>query len=298
MDVHSPYVSPAPFQEMFVQGPGQDRYCNGLPTRPVSAEDLAYTQGLYEGGIRYLDALVSELLEALERRGRLARTFVVFVADHGDEFLEHGGFGHGDTLYRELLHVPLLLVGPGLPARDLEAPVSLIDLYPTLCELAGLAAPAQVQGRSLLPLLAAGGATELRERPLLAECASTRLAHDASGADTPERGKGDRSGRASRGQPRRPASLEPGFALLDGEWHLIHGASSGRSELYRPREDPDEATDLAAAHPSEVERLLALGQALRAHSELLGRSVEPAVLELDEETRAELEGLGYAGEDE
>jgi arylsulfatase len=287
MDVHSPYVSPAPYQEMFVEGPGTDRYCNGVPPRPVRPEDLAYTGSLYDGGVRYLDTLVAELLSALEARARLADTVVVLVADHGDEFLEHGGFGHGNTLYRELLHVPLVFAGPGVEARDVHTPVSLVDVLPTLCELAGVAAPGRAQGQSLRAFLSG---LDGPRAELLAECASTRLDLGA--------GANGRNRRMPRGPAGRTDAHEPALALLADGWHLIHGLTSGKSELYRPVDDPREQHDLAAAHPEEVARLLQRARALSEGSELLGRAVQPATHELDDETRADLEGLGYAGEEE
>lgn len=299
MDVHSPYGPPAPYQRMFVEEEGRDRYCNGVPAVPVAPRDLAFLQSVYDGGIRYLDALVAELLAALAQRGRLENTLVALVADHGDEFLEHGGLGHGGTLYRELLQVPFLLVGPGIPARDVDAPVSLIDLFPTLCELARVTPPSGLQGRSLVPLLVPGEAAGERGAPVFAECSATRMrAAGASAAPRGPSGPDGRRERARRARARGLPSVSPGFSLVEGEWHLIHSPSTGRSELYRYREDPGEETDLSAAHPAEVERLVTLGRGLLERSELLGRTIEATTIEVDPATRAQLEALGYTGEDD
>lgn len=71
--------------------------------------DTAYLRGLYDAEIADLDAEIGRLLDAVDRRGLLERTVAVLAADHGEEFREHGGFGHGRTLYREQLHVPLIV---------------------------------------------------------------------------------------------------------------------------------------------------------------------------------------------
>jgi arylsulfatase A-like enzyme len=287
MDVHSPYVSPAPYQAMFVEEPGQDRYCNGVPRRPVSERDLGYMQGAYDGQIRYLDELLAALLGELERRDLVENTYIVFLADHGDEFLEHGGLGHGETLFRELLHVPLFLVGPGIPARELESVASTLDVYPTLCELAGLAIPAHLQGQSLVPLLRGSVGAARPSRAVFAECASARLRSDTKPAQKRP---------ATRTIGRTVEEAGPGYSVVDDEWHLIHRPSSGRSELYRYRSDPAEAHDVSAAQPAEVARLLACAEEVLQESLERGRAIQTETTDVDASTRAELEALGYGGE--
>src|SRR5262249_14441029 len=87
----------------------------------------------------------------LEARGVLAHAVVVITADHGEEFHEHGVFGHGLDLFNETLHVPLLLLVPGQRAGVADDPVSLIDVAPTILELTGARAEPSVEGRSLPP---------------------------------------------------------------------------------------------------------------------------------------------------
>jgi arylsulfatase A-like enzyme len=276
MDVHSPYESPAPYHAMFVEQEGRDRYCNGVPRRPVKPADVQYMRALYDGQIRYLDGLLGELLDALGERGLLERTYLVLVADHGEEFLEHGGFGHGETLYREMLHVPLLVVGPRVRARVEEAVVSTLDLYPTLCELAGIAVPAHVQGSSLVPLLEGTGAPA---RVAFAECIDARI-----------RGPGAPS--KTRKTPGHAVSL------VDGEWHLIHRPADGHTELYRHGTDPREASDQSATHPEVVARLRAEAERLWRASLEAGSAIETEEIELDPASQQQLEDLGYAGEEE
>ena len=139
MDPHRPYK---PHDPWFKPMPGE----------------LAYSISAYDSEIRYVDERIAELSELLRwDRG----TMVVITSDHGEEFLDHGDWDHGRTLYEEVLAVPLVFA----PSRDLRIaprriaePVSLLDLVPTLREFAHLQPGASDQGISLLPFLRGEGA--------------------------------------------------------------------------------------------------------------------------------------------
>src|SRR5262249_22562701 len=97
------------------------------------------------------------LFAELDRRGFLDNALVVIVSDHGEEFIEHGRTSHGRTLYEESVHVPFIVVGPGVAAgRRVAENVSLIDLAPTLLDLLGLPPEPRFEGRSLAPLVRPG----------------------------------------------------------------------------------------------------------------------------------------------
>jgi len=108
----------------------------------------------YLASVSYADAMIGKLLDALDASGRAGRTIVVLWGDHGFHLGEKGRF-RKMTLWRESLHVPFILVAPGVTTAGstTAAPVSLMDIYPTLAELAGLPVPEHVEGRSLVPLL-------------------------------------------------------------------------------------------------------------------------------------------------
>jgi len=108
----------------------------------------------YLASISYADAMVGRLLDALDASGRAERTIIVLWGDHGFHLGEKGRW-RKMTLWNESLHVPFIIVAPGLttPGSTTRAPVSLMDIYPTLVELAGLERPQHVEGRSLVPLL-------------------------------------------------------------------------------------------------------------------------------------------------
>ena len=132
-------------------------------------------------GIRQADEALKPVLELLENTELGERTFVWITSDHGEEFLEHGGVLHGHTHFEELIRVPLLLAGPGLPsALRVEEPVSLIDVLPTTLALLGMAPIAGLDGRDLSPLLRGEESEIFRERILFAESDHFNLAPNVS----------------------------------------------------------------------------------------------------------------------
>jgi arylsulfatase A-like enzyme len=108
----------------------------------------------YLASVSFADAMVGELLDALDESGRADRTIIVLWGDHGFHLGEKGRF-RKSTLWEESTHVPFIVVAPGVttPGSRTDRAVSLMDIYPTLVELAGLDAPADLEGRSLVPLL-------------------------------------------------------------------------------------------------------------------------------------------------
>ncbi len=106
--------------------------------RPGSRE-RARIRALYEADVAHADGALHALLDELDARGLAARTAIVFTADHGEEFWEHGGVEHGRTLYEEVLRVPLVVVVPGGAApRSVQTLTTAIDVAPTILALASL----------------------------------------------------------------------------------------------------------------------------------------------------------------
>ncbi|MFL6201704.1 MAG: sulfatase-like hydrolase/transferase [Thermoanaerobaculia bacterium] len=110
----------------------------------------------YDGEIAKVDEQVGRLLRELETRGLSGSTVVAVAADHGESLGEHGELTHGLLLYEPTLHVPLLVKAPGLAARVVETPVSLVDVGPTLAGLVGKALPGTLDGRDLSAALREG----------------------------------------------------------------------------------------------------------------------------------------------
>ncbi|HUI24827.1 MAG TPA: sulfatase, partial [Candidatus Kryptonia bacterium] len=122
----------------------------------LSREQKEAVHELYRAEIASVDAAVGNVLQAVRDAGLRDQTLIICVADHGEEFWDHGGVEHGHTLYDELLHVPLMLRWPGrLPAgAHVAALVRVTDVAPTILDLAGIAVPpAGLDGESLLSLI-------------------------------------------------------------------------------------------------------------------------------------------------
>jgi arylsulfatase A-like enzyme len=154
MDIHAPYDPPESYKHLFTAGLAETDviYKNGPYRRGAAPEQVAYSRAVYDGQIRYWDDQLKALLSEIDRLGRSDNLLVIITSDHGDEFYEHGGFGHGYTCYGEVLHVPLILVWPGvIPGESVrDDTVSLIDLLPTLAHLVGIETSGRgLQGRDL-----------------------------------------------------------------------------------------------------------------------------------------------------
>lgn len=120
--------------------------------RELEAADVSLLESLYDVEVALLDFRLRRLFAELERRGILRNAIVVFTADHGEEFRDHGLLLHGTSLFNELIHVPLIVVPPGPPSPAVvDANVSLVDVAPTLLALLGLPPEPRFEGRSLLP---------------------------------------------------------------------------------------------------------------------------------------------------
>lgn len=120
-------------------------------------EDL---EMLYDSTIRQVDSAVDKLVDTILEQSK--NTSIIFTADHGEEFLEHGSVQHGSQLYGELLHVPLIIYNEHTPAREIEKPVQLMDLPPTIAEITGAPNHEKYQGYSLASILREGEEPEDR----------------------------------------------------------------------------------------------------------------------------------------
>jgi choline-sulfatase len=117
-------------------------------------ENYRHYLAAYYHYVQRADNEVGLILDSLEKNGRLEDTFIVFMADHGDGMGSHGMVTKQVSFYEETTHVPLVFAGPGVvnPGRSVsDALVSLLDLFPTLCDAAGLKPPQKLWGKSLMP---------------------------------------------------------------------------------------------------------------------------------------------------
>ena len=159
-DAHLTYDPPAPYDTLFESGPSS-RVPTGFGsagqvqeirdgTLPLSPEQRAALIARYDGELRFIDEQFELMREGLEEMGRWDDALIVAVGDHGEEFWDHGGFEHGHSHYRELLHVPLIVRRPNGPrGRVVGERVRQMDVAPTLLEFAGIALADALPGRPL-----------------------------------------------------------------------------------------------------------------------------------------------------
>ena len=267
-DPHEPYLPPEDLRQRFAPdaapGPGLLRQ-----NRPASAShSTSDLKDLYDGEIAFVDEHFGRLLDELDRRGFLEDTLVVFVSDHGEEFLDHGRHGHGATLYQEQIHVPLIVRLPSGLRRDadrseVEAQVRQIDIVPTILDAIGVPGPIETDGRSLLPLIRSGD--DPRPSALaMAELRVDRLAMDAVLLD---------------GAGRR-------HKLID-----YHSTPSGTArQLFDAGRDRAELNDLRQEESLWAGYLAAVGRLQRRGAGPLTAGIEPAI---PPEQREALKALGY-----
>jgi len=226
----------------------------------AGSPQLDWYRALYDATVSETDAALEPLLARLRESGLLESTIVVVVADHGEAFREHGTLFHANGLHNEVLHVPLLMRVPGLAPATIDAPVSLIDLAPTLLELTGAAPLDAVQGVSLVPLLRGG---EPPDRVLLSQ-------------DCPPIGK---SANGTRVEITHSALIGSRFKLI-----RIVGEDESTDSLYDLVADPGETHDLAkdplytgalASARSSLEHLLGAMQQAADRAKALQESAAP-----------------------
>lgn len=184
----------------------------------------------YDGALSYLDAELGRLMEALRVAGALDRTLVVVTSDHGELYGEHGLYGHAHNMYREVLHVPLVLRFPrGVPAgQRVTRAVALQDLPATIEALAGLPQAGRLPGVSLL-------AVDVEP----ASAAAVSDVRQASGGEA---------------DPTTPLARGSMVSVFDDAWHYIR-YGDGVEELFAYRQDRAEALNAASQYPDVVQRL-------------------------------------------
>jgi arylsulfatase A-like enzyme len=156
MEPHNPYHPPERYLDRVLNGrPRPDQEATNRRMRIPNAgyfspEIVQAVKDLYDAEVMSVDAALRDLFARLQERRFLDHAVVVVLADHGEEFLEHGLMGHHQTLFEEVIRVPLLIAVPGNPGGvQIETIVSLTDVGPTILDLAQIAVPPSFDGISL-----------------------------------------------------------------------------------------------------------------------------------------------------
>ena len=269
MDPHKPYGGPWPLElpdyDKGYDGSigfvyGWKKPVNELG-QPLTQADLRHVRALYDADIVRFDRHFTLLLDRMETLGLLDNTLIVFVSDHGEEFLEHGDFEHGANLFREQTHVPLIIVGPNVP-QGVRVPqrASILDVPRTLCALAGVPAPDSFAGAPLFPL-----ANLDSDRETFGEL-QAKVHH--------------LSLRYNREDRQR--------ALL------INDLTEGRRQWFDTTDDPAEATDLSKDQPEAGTRGFERLQAVMQREDGLGAQVDKGEkVKLPDYAIEQIKALGY-----
>jgi len=214
MDVHFPYKPPKRFQLYFRSKPMNNLEMTRLNYKmihkpeEISENDMRDIIDLYDGEIRYVDYAIKLLLDELSEMNILNDTFIIITADHGEEFGEHGDFAHHHAkLYDEIIRVPLIISNSEYRNVEIDEPVSLLDVAPTILDLLGIPKNESFQGRSLVPII---------------------------------RGERKSSGVISEGLQKGKRSI----SYRTKEWKYIFNEVGAQRELYNIECDPKEKKNL------------------------------------------------------
>ena len=166
------------------------------------------------------DSYIKELFDIFSSHNLADNSVVIITSDHGDEFSEHGGLSHDGKMYCELINVPLLVYDTSSGSHTIEAPVSLIDIPPTICDLMNVEPAPSFKGASLYPLDKTQGRTLYGE-------AMGKIGHKEKEED------------------------KPIYYMIEDGVKVIYRAEGDRWEAYDISSDPGETTDISKSLPED-----------------------------------------------
>jgi arylsulfatase A-like enzyme len=240
-DAHDPYLLPDEVLHDSALKPRNSEEIAALmkwskrPKQNVPPQLNDLVRDAYDDCITHIDDRLGQLFDEMDRRGLLEKTLVIITSDHGEQLGEHGLFLHGRSLYREEVHVPLVVVPPGGMARGvgIPDPVSLRDLPATIVDVVGLRSDSPFPGKSLAGYWNSDSASK---KPL-SDPVLTQVALREN---------------VSNNKGRAPAWRGPMKSLVaDGSVYILN--ADGDEELYDLEADPREIKDLAdIAHSAPI----------------------------------------------
>lgn len=268
-DVHAPYTPKPQYAELF--GAESDVPTHGAAWQDakddwrqfqidfmegnleISQSDIDQLIRLYDAEIRAIDDQLGTLFQKLKEEGVYDNSLIIITSDHGDAFLEHNLLDHGNSLYDEVLRIPLIMRFPGGEHQGVvDSPVQMIDLLPTLLDYLNIDHNGTLMGHSVLGHL--------------------------EGSEKPE---------------PYPIYSELGdmVALRKGDYKLIYDMANERVELYNVAEDPSEQVDLSAQWADLVASLKAEVAQLAEY--IAATRPEAEDIQVDPKTVENLKSLGY-----
>ncbi len=275
-DVHTDFTPEPEWERMFVEP--YDGDLTGVTMdlakarnqvqrgqRTLTEADVRYLEQLYDAEIRTFDERLGVFFDYLDAEGLTDETLVVITSDHGEEYNEHGGLLHGRTHYQELVRIPLIVRGPGVPVGlRIAEPVHLVDVAPMIYGLTSVTPPEGMDGYDAsYTWRNPGRLPELRFLFSEADHNNVVAGRDAH-------------------------NIKKMVRLEDTVLH--YDMLTGKKELYDLSADPFEQTDLAAQDP---ERVAMLFEKLQEFMRREGTAKD--IGEVSEENREWLNQLGYGG---
>ncbi|MFN0138099.1 MAG: sulfatase [Phycisphaerae bacterium] len=278
---HAPYEPPSGFAGKFAtgyRGPLRGSYDRATGFHAArTPEEIAHMVSLYDEEVLYADHRLGLFLRAIADAGMRERFNIFVTADHGEEFMQHGGWVHSRTLYNEVIRVPLIAAGPLVTARGKsESTADLLDIMPTLLDMFELPEPYLLSGRSLLAAIRTGAGKLSNKHAVSSSYGFLRsnLIH---------------------------------WTLVDANrWKLIYGPADNafkypdnklnRWWLFDLHTDPGEKTNLIAQQPDTTRRLVGSLLAHFHRQRPYDMGAEHDTLKYDAEQLRELRSLGYVGE--
>ena len=256
MEPHSPYTPPARLRALFPpRTPPRLAPQGAVPEwmEQGGSLDANFYESLYDGEIRSADEALGQLFDGLRKRGLWDHLVLVVTADHGEEFLDHGGFEHNRTLYDEMVHVPLIVKAPGLAPAVRDVQTESVDLAPTLARVAGATPPEGLAGADIW-------------RELEGTSAGEPLAY-----------------------AERPGEI---YMLRTREWKFISNLQA-HHELYHLTTDPHELQNVAALEPERTREMRNRLAGLVATAYEAGRHVRGQLTPISPRVLSRLKSLGY-----
>lgn len=260
-EVHSPYEPPPQYHTIFgeYQSDVSPTSKSLVPLQlkagtVLKEEDFDFLESRYDGEIRYTDNVLKAFFAKLESNGFLDNALVIITSDHGEEFGDHGGLLHRASLYEELLHIPLILVGPMVPEAVVDPQlVSLVDITPTILDIANLPMTPIMEGTSLF------------NRPLPDSWPDQRIFAQYTSRY---------------------------YSVRTPRWKLIHQPKTNRLQLFDLHRDPKERRNIVKRFPEIGESLHTELTEWRQGLPKLDM-VRSQTQELSTEMIDELKALGY-----
>ncbi|MBA7680467.1 hypothetical protein ES703_88783 [subsurface metagenome] len=277
LDPHTAYTPPQGFI------PAKEDEQRRLSSIKYEIEEDGYIKSevsdivkLYDGEVQYVDDALGDLLGRMEGLGLFDDTIIILTADHGEEFWEHDGFGHGHCLYPEVVRIPLMIYLPpslGSVCGRIYDCVSLVDIAPTILDLLGLPEGGGMGGRSMLEFIESCGSSPdggggVSDYAVFSEFIQNKLKW--KGLNVEKKG------------------------IYEQNYHLIYDFNSGEKELYELVSDPGELVDISVENEDTTDRLYSeLMEWYEANLKIAEKLVPQKEMEMGEEEKEMMRGMGY-----